>query len=273
MLKIEAIPAFRDNYIWLFYDDKERAAWVVDPGDAQPVLDALAVKELPLAGILITHHHPDHVGGLKQLLARFPVPVYGPANTPAQGIDHPLRENDSVVAAGCEFSIIDVPGHTLDHIAYFCAAPPFTTTSTTMSATIVQQAPVLFCGDTLFAGGCGRVFEGTFPMMYGSLQKLARLPATTQVFCAHEYTLSNLRFAQAVEPDNNDLLQRSASDQQKRERDQATVPSVLGVELATNPFLRCEESSVRRAAEKFAGQSTNSDAEVFAILRGWKDGF
>ncbi len=261
MLKIEAIPAFRDNYIWLFYDDQERAAWVVDPGDAQPVLDALAAKELPLAGILITHHHPDHVGGLQQLRSRFSVPVYGPAHTPAQGIDHPLREHDSIVAAGCEFSVINVPGHTLDHIAYFCAQP------------IVGQAPVLFCGDTLFAGGCGRVFEGTFPMMYGSLQKLAQLPAATQVYCAHEYTLSNLRFAQAVEPDNNDLQQRSASDQQKRKRDQATVPSVLSVELATNPFLRCEENSVRRAAESFAGRSTNSDAEVFAILRSWKDDF
>lgn len=265
MLKIEAIPAFRDNYIWLFYDDIERAAWVVDPGDAQPVLDTLAAKQLPLAGILITHHHPDHVGGLKELVAHFSVPVYGPANTPAQGIDNPLRENDSVTAAGCEFSVIAVPGHTLDHIAYFCAAPT--------SATAAAQTPTLFCGDTLFAGGCGRVFEGTLPMMYDSLQKLAQLPAATQVYCAHEYTLSNLRFAQAIEPDNDNLLQRSAIDQQKRERQQATVPSVLSMELATNPFLRCEEKSVRCAAEHFAGQSTNSDAEVFAILRSWKDDF
>ncbi|MET0378694.1 MAG: hydroxyacylglutathione hydrolase [Spongiibacteraceae bacterium] len=266
MLKIEAIPAFRDNYIWLFYDETERAAWVVDPGEAQPVLAALAAKNLPLAGILVTHHHPDHVGGVAQLREHFSVPVYGPANTPAKGIEHLVREGDRVTAAGCEFSVIAVPGHTLDHIAYFCAAP-------TSAQTLSAQAPILFCGDTLFAGGCGRVFEGTFPMMYDSLQKLALLPASTWVYCAHEYTLSNLRFAAAVEPDNKALQQRTATDQQKRDRQQATVPSTLAVELATNPFLRCEEHTVRRRAESFAGQSTNSDAETFAILRGWKDEF
>lgn len=257
MLQIEPIAAFSDNYIWLLYDSAERAAWVIDPGDAQPVLRALAEKKLPLAGILITHHHSDHIGGLAALCAQFDVPVYGPVETPSPAISQRLREGDTVRAAGRKFSVLTIPGHTLDHIAYFSAVPE----------------PLLFCGDTLFAGGCGRVFEGTMPMMHASLQKLAQLPAATRVYCAHEYTLSNLRFALAVEPVNTALQQRQQRDQRKREQARATVPSTLAIELATNPFLRCTQGDVRAAAEKRAGHALASDAEVFGALRDWKDRF
>jgi hydroxyacylglutathione hydrolase len=260
MLKIEAIAAFNDNYIWLFRDTNTRAAWVVDPGDAAPVMKTLQEKDLQLAGILITHHHSDHVGGVAQLRAHYDVPVYGPSNTPASGITQPLREGEHINAAGCEFGVIEIPGHTLDHIAYFCAAP-------------VGHVPFVFCGDTLFAGGCGRVFEGTLPMMYASLQKIAQLPAATQIYCAHEYTLSNLKFALAVEPNNKNLQQRQNVDQEKRKRSEATVPSTLDIELATNPFLRCEEPLVRHAAERFCGRHPQSNADTFAVLRGWKDNF
>jgi len=257
MLQIEPISAFSDNYIWLLYDDAERAAWVVDPGQAEPVLAALAQKQLPLAGILITHHHPDHVGGLAQLRARFDVPVYGPAQTPAQGIGHGLREGERVRAAGREFRVLEIPGHTLDHIAYFSAGP----------------TPVVFCGDTLFAGGCGRVFEGTMPMMHASLQKLAQLPAQTAVYCAHEYTLANLRFAQAVEPDSSELAQRAQRDHAQRDAARPTVPTTLAMELATNPFLRCAEPAVQAAAQRRAVHQLAAQAEVFGVLRSWKDSF
>lgn len=259
MLDARPIPAFSDNYIWLLTNGNEEA-FVVDPGDARPVLDALERDRLKLAGILVTHHHPDHVGGVDALLSHCgQLTVYGPARSPATCINRPLDDGDRLEILGLAVDVIAVPGHTLDHIAYF-----FPDTG---------GAPSLFCGDTLFAGGCGRVFEGDPEMMHASLQRLAALPAETRVYCAHEYTMANLRFARAVEPDNETLQERERRDAAKRERDEPTVPSTVALELATNPFLRCAEGSVRGAAMRESGTAARSDADVFAAIRGWKDNF
>lgn len=225
------IPAFDDNYIWLFSDGK--AAWVVDPGDAAPVIAALQDRQLALAGILLTHHHGDHTGGITALCRKFAVPVYGPAESPARElVSHPLRHGDHIQLGHFHFCIIAVPGHTLDHIAFHSAADK-----------------LLFCGDTLFSAGCGRVFEGTYAQMHASLQLLAALPDDTRVCCAHEYTLSNLRFAVAVEPDNQAIRDYQASCELLCSSGQPTLPSLLGLEKQVNPFLRCrdvEEFSARR---------------------------
>ncbi len=256
MLNIQPIPAYDDNYIWLMSDD-DGQAFVVDPGDAAPVQAALRSQGLSLAGILITHHHFDHVGGLNQLREAWQPVVYGPANPAIDGIDHRLAGGDHVTVLGTEFEVLEVPGHTLDHIAYFHSG----------------QRPLLFCGDTLFAGGCGRVFEGTAPMMHGSLQTLAALPASTEVYCAHEYTLANLAFARAVEPDNPELAKRQADAQATRERSEPTVPSNLALELATNPFLRCDQPALLQALRSQGRLEGEAPAEVFATVRGWKDTF
>lgn len=257
MLQIEPIPAFSDNYIWLLYDDTGDGAWVVDPGDAQPVIDTLTRKGLTLLGVIITHHHFDHVGGLEILCERYDCKVYGPQNPEIGAITDRLSAGDSAGVLGLSFDVIEVPGHTLDHIAYFHDG----------------KNPILLCGDTLFAGGCGRVFEGTAPMMHRSLQALAALPSSTRVYCAHEYTLANLAFASAVEPDNAALSERVAQAQETRSRNEATVPSTLALELATNPFLRCEAPELKaalRAQGKLQGETGD---EVFATVRGWKDNF
>lgn len=260
MLKIDCVPAFSDNYLWLIHTGGS-TAWVVDPGDATPILEALAARDLTLAGILITHHHPDHIGGVATLTARYDVPVYGPRSIPGECVSHPVAENDEVAVFGHRFRVIEVPGHTLDHIAYYLAPGPD------------SDAPILLCGDTLFAGGCGRVFEGTFAMMHASLQKLAGLPAATRIYCAHEYTLANLKFAQAVEPNNQALAERVRHAQQQRSRDEPTVPSILAIEGETNPFLRCAEPDVRRAAAQHSGRNLDGAEATFEVLRQWKDNF
>ena len=258
MLSIEPIKAFNDNYIWLLYDPASRQAAVVDPGDAAPVMAALEARQLDLAAILITHHHFDHVGGLETLCQHYDPLVYGPHNPAIGGIQQRLASGDQVDVLGLRFDVLEVPGHTLDHIAYFHPA----------------ETPLLFCGDTLFAGGCGRVFEGTPAMMHASLQVLAALPPATRVFCAHEYTLANLAFAAAVEPDNQALAGRIAQARAARERDEPTVPSELALELATNPFLRCAQPELiasLQAQGKLSGAA--AAPEVFASVRGWKDSF
>ncbi|MEH6610016.1 MAG: hydroxyacylglutathione hydrolase [Halioglobus sp.] len=257
MLCIEHIAAFSDNYIWLLYDDQTLQAWVVDPGEANPVLQALSDKGLTLEGVLITHHHFDHVGGLEALCTQYDCIVYGPQNQQIAGITKRLSAGDKVTVLATEFSVMEVPGHTLDHIAYFHDG----------------SAPVLFCGDTLFAGGCGRVFEGTFPMMLSSLESLAALPEDTRVFCAHEYTLANLAFASAVEPDNSALKERVANAQATRARDESTVPSTLSLELATNPFLRCHQPAMHQALKSQGKLQGETAEQVFATVRGWKDNF
>ncbi len=252
----EVVPlcAFKDNYIWTLRN--RRYAAVVDPGDAQPVLDYLERERLELCAILATHHHADHVGGVARLLARQAVPVHGPRGEPISTLTHPVGEGETVEIPelGLRFSVLDIPGHTRAHIAYY-------------------GANSLFCGDTLFACGCGRLFEGTALQMVGSLAKLAALPDDTLVYSGHEYTLANIDFAQAVEPNNEELLARAATEAQKRKHARPTLPSTIGREKKTNPFLRCGEAAVIAAAGKFLGARANGPVEVFAAIRQWKNRF
>lgn len=259
MIQIDALPAFSDNYIWLLQDTAKRQCAVVDPGDAAPVLAWLkANPDWALTDILITHHHHDHVGGVEQLKQVTGARVCGPAAETIPGRDLALQDHAQVTALGLRFQVMAMPGHTLGHIAYFTAQTPI---------------PLLFSGDTLFAAGCGRLFEGTPEQMHHSLERLAALPATTQVYCAHEYTLSNLRFAKAVEPENPHVIARFAEVSRLREEDRITLPSTIGLERLTNPFLRTAETSVKQKADEWKGLSNVGQAAVFAALRSWKDGF
>jgi hydroxyacylglutathione hydrolase len=252
--RIEAIRAFRDNYIWALISGSHVA--VVDPGEAPPVLAFLQREKLELAAILLTHHHADHVGGVADLLAHRAVPVYGPRTENIPLVAHPLGEGDEIEVPkiGARFRVIDIPGHTRGHIAYY-------------------GANSLFCGDTLFTCGCGRLFEGTPSQMSVSLGKLAALPDDTRVYCGHEYTMANIAFAAVVEPGNAALKQREGEDQKKRSQDLPTVPSALGLEKATNPFLRASVPEVAAAATEHAGHALNTPVEVFAALREWKNAF
>lgn len=260
MLAIEPIPAFQDNYIWCLHDGA--TAWVVDPGDAEPVEEFLAARKLGLEGILITHHHSDHIGGVAQLVrTQAPRHVFGPCNPAIAGLTHMLTGGDTVALLGLSLTVIEVPGHTLDHIAYFAER-----------AAEAASPPLLFCGDTLFAAGCGRLFEGSPEQMYESLQKLAALPAATAVYCTHEYTLANLRFAREVEPDNLALQTRVSDAEQLRRESQPTLPSTLQLELATNPFLRANAATVCTAALEHGAVGTGN-VQIFAALRKWKDHF
>ena len=251
-LTVIPIPAFDDNYLWLLLRGDKAA--IVDPGDATPVLEYLSRHGLELSAILCTHHHSDHVGGILKLLQHFKVPVFGPAHETIPGRTHAVIEGDTVKIPDLdlEFSVFDVPGHTAGHVAYY-------------------GAERLFCGDTLFACGCGRLFEGTPAMMYESIEKLARLPDTTLMYCAHEYTLDNIRFARKVEPDNADLIQREANDRATRAQNLPTLPTTMGWEKRTNPFLRSLEPTVIQAAERYAGHSLSDPAQIFGTVRAWKD--
>ena len=257
---IQPILAFTDNYIWAASEAGSLQVCVVDPGDAQPVIDYLEGNGLHLSDILITHHHPDHTGGIQELISRYSCRVVGPDSSGIKGISEFVSEGSSVSVFGQCFSIIEVPGHTLDHIAYYCEDEN-------------QIDPILFCGDTLFAAGCGRLFEGTPEMMHESLGKLSALPATTRVYCTHEYTMANLQFAIAADAENGALVERIELEKAKTAAKQPTLPSSIELELTTNPFLRCNEPKLQESAAARLGRAPNNEVEVFAALRSWKDSF
>jgi hydroxyacylglutathione hydrolase len=259
MLNIIPIPALKDNYIWLVIDTTSSCCVVVDPGEADPVLDALQAQSLKPVGILLTHHHADHTAGVTALLKNHTMPVFGPKQETISSVTHSLVDREKIqirnmLLGNILFKTISIPGHTHGHVAYYTNGH-------------------LFCGDTLFTGGCGRVFEGTMAQMDASLQRLAALPDATHIYCGHEYTTANLNFARVVEPDNKDLQQRIKDTHQLRERGLPTVPSTLGLEKATNPFLRCEKTQVKKAAEDYCGQRLDTPVAVFTVLRGWKNVF
>jgi hydroxyacylglutathione hydrolase len=250
------LPAFSDNYLWLWHEGQ--SAVVVDPGDAGPVREALLQRQLKLVAILVTHHHADHVGGVAELREATGAKVYGPAAEAIPEPFQPCQQGDTFELLGRTVQVLDIPGHTAGHVAYHLPNAP--------------DGPVLFCGDTLFSGGCGRVFEGTPAQMLASLDALASLPGDTRVCCAHEYTLSNLKFAQAVEPDNPDLADYTAHCVNLRARNEPTLPARLARELAINPFLRVRTPAVMAAARRREPQAHDAVA-VFATLRQWKNDF
>lgn len=256
MIHIDPIPAFNDNYIWCLYDETG-AAVVVDPGDAAPVEAFLASHSLHLTGIVLTHHHFDHVGGVAALTENRRIDVQGPAEATPE-VTRAIVDGDHLTVLGLDFEVIAVPGHTLDHLALYAAR---------------HTPPLLFCGDTLFAGGCGRLFEGTPEQMHQSLTRLKALPPDTRVYCAHEYTLANLSFAAAVEPQNAALRERLERVKAQRDLELPTVPSSLAEECATNPFLRSDVDDVRDAASGYANISLTDEVDTFAAVRRWKDHF
>ena len=255
-LNVVALPAFADNYIWMLHDGMQ--AVVVDPGDARPVIDTLDRLTLELAGILVTHHHSDHVGGVDALRPRLRGQVFGPASETIPEPYVPLREGDCVAILGLGFDVLEVPGHTRGHIAYV-ARPE-------------AQPPILLCGDTLFSGGCGRLFEGTPAQMHHSLTRLAALAPDTRVYCTHEYTLSNLAFAHAVEPDNTALADYTTWCRARRAEDLPTLPSTISLEREINPFLRTHVPAVVEAAHR-RGATSDAPVDVLAALRQWKNQF
>ena len=257
MLDIYPVPAFTDNYIWLLHNGRHAA--VVDPGEAAPVLAYLEQHALSLCAILCTHHHGDHVGGVAELCEVYNVPVYGPRAENISSVTVPLGEGDRVdiPELGLKLDVIDVRGHTRGHIAYLLPGMPGS----------------VFCGDTLFGCGCGRLFEGTMEELHHALQRLAALPGDTRVYCAHEYTEANIRFALACEPGNQRLQQRASETRALRTAGKPSLPSSIALEQATNPFLRCAEPEVIRAAQQSGHAAANDEFAVFSALREWKNRF
>jgi hydroxyacylglutathione hydrolase len=257
MLKVIPIPAFKDNYIWLLVNPDNRSCAIVDPGDAQPVLNYIEEHQLSPCAVLITHHHFDHSGGIPKLHAQYTkMPIFGPTNDEVIGVDHKLVEGNKVTltALNLELTVLDIPGHTHGHIAYY-------------------GDQMLFCGDTLFAAGCGRIFEGTPQQMFKSLSKLAALPPDTRVYCGHEYTASNLVFAGTVEPDNQAIKRRIKAVNELRANNQVTLPSTLEEEKLTNPFLRSDVKSVINSVQLQVNNQFTDSVSIFQALRAWKDTF
>lgn len=256
-LIITPLPAFEDNYIWCIEQAQSSDFVVVDPGDAQVVIDRALKIQKKLGAILVTHHHADHTGGIAALVEHFgELPIYGPANSPYQGLSHCLKEKALVSVLGVDFRVIEIPGHTLDHIAYYN-----------------DEQGLLFCGDTLFLAGCGRVFEGTPEQMFHSLTKIMALPAMTKAYPTHEYSLANLKFAMAVDGGNEALKLAQKMCQEIRTENGVTLPTRLAQELAINPFLRTHNTAVIASAKSYQKQELSGPIEVFAALRRWKNNF
>ena len=257
MLTIHPIPAFRDNYIWVIHNHSYAA--VVDPGAAFPVIEYLGLEKLQLCAILITHHHSDHTGGIMELTQLFNVPAYGPCNESIAEVTHPLQENDLIQLQelALDLSVMDIPGHTRGHIAYY-GSKPFA---------------MVFCGDTLFSCGCGRIFEGNAVQMYQSLQKLSQLPDETRIYCTHEYTLGNIQFARKADPENSKLIELEIATQQLRQQGIPTLPTLLSLEKAVNPFLRCDQPALINSAQQHAAMPLLDPSGVFSVLREWKNNF
>jgi hydroxyacylglutathione hydrolase len=260
-VSIFPIPAFSDNYLWLLHDDHN--AYVVDPGDAAAVKAALHARGLTLKGIVVTHHHSDHVGGVIELAAQYRCPVWGPSAERIEGLTHQLIEGDVITLDAIELllRVIEVPGHTSGHIAYYADSAPG------------RNAPLLLCGDTLFSAGCGRLFEGTPEQMMHSLAKLSALPGNTEVYCTHEYTVSNLAFSKVADPHNISRDEYLDWCIQQRQHGQPTLPSNIARECSINPFLRCDVPEVRSALAQQAQRPIYSSLEAFALMREWKNNF
>ncbi len=254
MINIQLISALSDNYIACIINAAQKNCVIVDPGEADPVFNFLDENHLSLSGILITHHHWDHTNGIEKLLHKFDVPVYGPAKEPVAGMTHLLNDGDviNLEKLGITLNVMHIPGHTLGHIAYY-------------------NDDFVFTGDTLFTAGCGKIFGGTVDQMYNSLMRIASLNEKTLVYCGHEYTASNLKFALKVEPENLDIQQRVDQVTKLRHKNIPTVPATLSLEKLTNPFLRCTVPSVKKAAENHAGKTLNTPQEILGILRAWKN--
>ena len=253
MLSVEPIKAYTDNYIWLVSTNE--GSIVVDPGESKEILNLIDSNKIDLKGVLITHHHYDHTNGLLDLTNKMNLEVYGPKKI--EGINNIVKESDKFSLIGIDFEVIEIPGHTLDHLAFYSSN---------------NKDPILFCGDTLFAGGCGRVFEGTFEQMFKSLKKISNYPKETKIFCGHEYTLSNLKFALEVDEDNKELADEYINVKKLISSDIPSLPTNLNKELKVNPFLRCNEIYIKnKVIDKF--DIIDDELEVFTALRKWKDNF
>ncbi len=261
MFNVQAIEAFNDNYIWCLVNNTTKHCVLVDPGDAKVCIEHINNNHLILDAILITHHHQDHTGGVAELIQTYKdvnIKVYGPKNDPVDDLTAVLVEGDNVdlFAQTLTFEVLDIPGHTLGHIAFYNEAQH-----------------ILFCGDTLFSGGCGRIFEGTASQMHQSLHKLAQLPDNTKVYCAHEYTTANLDFALTVEPDNQSLTNYYQHVKHLRAQSKATIPTSIGLEKQINPFLRSQQNTIKYIAEQKSNKTLPTNEAVFAIIRQLKDNF
>ena len=257
MFKLTPLPAFDDNYIWVIESPNDSSIAVVDPGDADVVEHYLTDANKTLAAILVTHHHRDHTGGVEQLKSRYSVPVYGSSDSKFPGVTHPQSDGDSIELFGEKLSIKAVPAHTLDHIAYL----------------VNGDTPQLFCGDTLFLAGCGRLFEGSAHQMQVAMDYFASLPDNTEVYCTHEYSLANLTFAKAADPENSDIDQAIARCQQMRADNQPTLPSTIAEEKKINPYMRSREAALIASASQYSQQTISAGVETLAALREWKNNF